>query len=307
MNLPLASALVSVLDEAQRHAASRDLEVRQALEEIGREEVAARQALDEARRRIAALGALRGEYELRRERERLDAAAEERRAVREGVARDRETLLTRARALAEVEAARRAEVARRLEDEPDLAAALQAAYRFRELEPTLGEHPPSYRKALHDEHRRALRRLAPVRSLVDGPPPPLALPMAGTAVLLATEPEVGVPEALVVVLPVPFAVYRAWTTRPEDLAARLAYRAIGAVFGLLAGVGAADAPIRYLDLHGSLAVQVWLGDSPVPEDFRDRTMDQLNAAWEQAPDLGAAGLEVYGVWVRPDLLLEEES
>ena len=133
-------------------------------------------------------------------------------------------------------------------------------------------------------------------------PPPLALAPLGVAVLAATEPADGVPEGLLVVLPVPHAVFTDWKSRREDLATQLTYRLIAAVFRVLGSVGAADAPVNYQEVYGNLAVSVWLGDHKVEADLREHILEAISTAYEEATELWAAGVEVYAVWVRAELL-----
>jgi hypothetical protein len=180
--------------------------------------------------------------------------------------------------------------------------------KYREVELTLESLPASYRRALRDQRDRARRRLAGFVAEVDGPPPVLEDELQGIGVVLAVHPAEGAPEALVIVLPVPWAVYRDAGTRREDLATRLAYRAAAATWRFLVDVGAPEAPVRFVEVQGCLGIQVWLGDAGVPaEDFRERALEALQGAWDLAPELDAARLEVYAVWLRPEALQETES
>lgn len=298
------SALIAALDEVGRRRAATLREVEDALAEVAREESAARNALEEAQRRIVALRFVREEYAERRAQLLADDLVAERAAIREGLLSDRETVLARARALRDAAARREEDAAARLAAEPDLAAALGEVSRFREMQGELDRMPASYRQALQERYDRARRRLAPLAARLDAPPAALDVPAAGVGVVLAVEPPQGRPEALVLVLPVPFAVHREWASRPEDLATLLTYRTMAGVFMLLTAVGAADAPLQYLPVHGNLAVQVWLGDADVGADLRDRAVERLTMAWEDAPELETACLEVYLVHLRPDLLEE---
>jgi hypothetical protein len=127
---------------------------------------------------------------------------------------------------------------------------------------------------------------------------------AGVGVLVSAQPPAGPTQALLVVLPAPYSVYEEGTHRPEDLATWLSYRAVSAVHELLVSVGAVDATVRFASLHESLAIQVWLGEAPGGGDLREPVMEHLGTAFEAAPELHSAGLEVYAVWIAPDLLAE---
>ncbi|MFZ5476495.1 MAG: hypothetical protein ACOZNI_06920 [Myxococcota bacterium] len=300
-------ALISILDEIGRLRERHEREIEATLGEIGHEQLAARQALEEARRRVAALAAIRRQQERAKEKSEDALVRREREAVRDGLRADRGALEERA---AEVRAAieeRESELAERLHADPEAEAALEAVQKYREVEHTLDRLPPSYRRALREKYDRARRRLDPFIAEVNNAPPPLPSHTIGIGVVLAMQPPDGRPEALVAVLPVPFAVHAEWATRPEDLCTTLSYRVVAAVFRLLREVGAPEAPVRFLEVHGSLAIQVWLGDSEVTGDFRERALDNVQRAWDEAVELGAASVEVYAAWLRPELLAEADG
>jgi hypothetical protein len=121
-------------------------------------------------------------------------------------------------------------------------------------------------------------------------------------VLVSSDPPFGRPEALVLVAPVPWAVYTEGSARAEDLCTRLAYRLVGALHGLLAEVGAQRAPVRFLDVEGCLAVQAWLGDHPVAGDLREQALAAIAAAVDGADELTAAAVDVYAAWLAPELV-----
>jgi hypothetical protein len=192
-------------------------------------------------------------------------------------------------------------------EEPELAGAVEEYLKFREAETSLAAMPPDYRDAIVSQHRRVLRRLEPYINAANAGPPPLDVPPVGIGVVASADPAEGVPEALVVVLPVPFAVYGEWNKREEDLASQIAFRLVAAVIQLLSSLGAADAPLRYVEVHGCLAIQVWLGDHEVEGDVRERALEAISGAAEEAPELWAAGVELYAVWLKSELLTEEPS
>lgn len=299
-------AVIAVLNEITSWKSHADGEYAASISEIEREEDAARRAIEEAQRQLVALAALRREVQ-----EKHAAAAEEteRResaALREGLQTDKALLTERAAALEAAITAREAILQKQLED-PDIAAAVTEYEKFVEVEPTLAALPPSYRKAILDHHDKVRRRLEPVIQASNAGPPDLGLGVQGVGVLFAADPPDSVPEALVVVLPVPFAIYRDWAERKEDLSAQLAYRTVAAVSRCLNAVNAGAAPIQYSELHGCLAIQVWLGDCDIQGELNDRALEEIGAVREEAEELRAAGIELYGLWVRPALLAEEEG
>lgn len=298
-------ALVSALDEIGRWKDRTERDVGVALSELGREEHDARQCLEEARRRLQALALVRNEQEERLARVASEQMVRERAAVRAGLRADRAILAERSLRLQAAVGERDARMAEEIAANPDLADALAELERFREIELRTGHLPASYLRALREQRDRALRRLEPLLAT----PRAIEAPLAGVCVVLAVDPPEGPPEALVAVLPVSFAVYRDWATREEDLTTQFAYRMLAGVLGLLSELGVADAPVFYVEVQDSLAIQVWLGDATVDlahGDFRERALEHLQAASEGAPELATASVEVYAIVVRPELLAEED-
>ena len=303
-----APAIVSVLDEIGRWRDATIKEIDASLGEVAREEIATRKAMEEAHRRLCALAVLHQEQQERHDELTVELTERERAGLRQGLTLDRETLDHRSERVRQAVARREASVTARIEADRDLQTAVAEMEKFREVEFILDTLAPSVRRALREQHDRARRRLDALITEINAPPARLELEdAAGIGVVLSIQPPDGTPEALVAVLPVSFAVYRDWATRPEDLSTLLAYRLVGAVFRLLTDVGATTAPVRYVEVHGALALQVWLGDSRVQADFRDRVLDFVQGAWDEAAELSAAGLEVYAVWLRPELLAEAET
>lgn len=299
-----ASALVSVLEDVTRERGQIEGELGEALRDIGREEAASRRSVEEGHRRLAALRAVRREYEDRLGGLSAEMLHREWEAVRDGLTTDRDRFVSRAALVADAIASREAAMNAELA-EPELASAVDEYLKFREAESSLAAMPPDYRDAILAQHRRVLRRLEPYIAAANAGPPPLAVAPLGVGVIASADPADGRAEALVLVLPVPYGVYADWTAAPEDLTSQLAYRMIGAVFRMLHLLDAADAPVRYLDVHGCLGIQVWLGDHEVEGDLREIALEQVAAAADEATELWAAGVEVYTVWLQPELLGEE--
>lgn len=301
-----ASALVCVLDEVTRERSRLEVDLDGALTEIEREEASSRRAIEEGQRRLAALRELRREHEARLAGLATEMHQREWAAVRDGLGEDRDRLVARASLVHEAIVARESALNAELR-QPELATALVEYQKYREAEPGLAAMPADYRAALTEQHRRVLRRLDPYISAANAGPPPLGVPPVGVGVIATVDPFEGRAQALVVVLPVPYEVYAEWSRRPEDLCSHLSYRMVAVVFRLLAVLGAPDAPVRYVSVHGCLAIQVWLGDHEVEGDLRERSLELIAMISEEAPELWAAGVELYTLWLRPDLLGEEPA
>lgn len=298
-------AVIAVLDDIAKWKAKGDAEFGGSMAEVDREEDSARRAIEEAQRQLLALATLRAE--LREKHAQIGAEAErrERAALRVGLSADRAVIEARAAQLEAAIAKREAELQRQLQD-PEIAAAVEEYEKFVEVEASLASLPASYRRAILDHHEKIRRRLEPVIAASNAGPPMLGLETVGVGVLFAVDPAEGAPEALVAVLPVPFSVCRDWAERKEDLASQFAYRVVAAVSRLLTRVGAGGAPIQYAELAGCLAVQVWLGDCDAQGDLKEGALEEIDALREEADELGAAGIELYGLWVRAAMLADEE-
>jgi len=303
---PNSPAVIAVLEEIAQWKNRADLEFGSSMAEVDKEEDAARRAIEEAQRQLLALATLRAELRDKHGQIAMEAERRERGALREGLSADRSVIETRAAMLDAAIAARDTELQRQLLD-PEIAAAVEEYEKFVEVEASLASLPSSYRRAILDHHEKVRRRLEPVIAASNAGPPRLELDPVGVGVLFAMDPPDGTPEALVAVLPVPFSVCRDWADRKEDLAALFAYRVVAAVSRLLGAVGAGNAPIQYTELAGCLAVQVWLGDCELQGDLNERALEEIDALREEAEELSAAGIELYGLWVRAAMLADEEG
>jgi hypothetical protein len=305
-DIPNRPAVISVLEEIAQWKARADGEFSKTMADVDREEDAARRSIEEAQRQLLALATLRAELRDKHSMVALAAEQRERLALREGLATDRGIIEGRAGQLAAAVAAQEESLQRQLKD-PDIAGAVDEYEKFVEVEASLASLPAGYRRAILDHHEKVRRRLEPVIAASNAGPPQLGLANVGVGVLFAVDPAEGAPGALVAVLPVPFAVCRDWAERKEDLASQFAYRVVAAVSRLLAAVGAGAAPIQYTELAGCLAIQVWLGDCDLQGDINERALEEIEALREEAAELGAAGIELYGLWVRAAMLADEEG
>jgi hypothetical protein len=304
--LPNRPAVIAVLEELAQWKARGDAEFSSTVADVDREEDAARRAIEEAQRQLLALATLRAELRDKHASLGLEAEQRERAALRDGLATDRGIIEVRAAALSRAIAARDEALQRQFQD-PEIAAAVEEYEKFVEVEASLASLPAGYRRAILDHHEKVRRRLEPVIAASNAGPPRLGLGDVGVGVLFAVDPAQGTPEALVAVLPVPFAVCRDWADRKEDLASQFAYRVVAAVSRLLGAVGAGAAPIQYTELAGCLAIQVWLGDCDLQGDIKERALEEIEALREEAEELSAAGIELYGLWVRAAMLADEEA
>ena len=255
---------------------------------------------------MLALALLRREQEDRLQHLARETTSAERHALVAGLEADRRLVAERGRLLRDAGRARDAAILARVQADRDLSDALTELARQREVE--LGWEPvtPAAAVALAERAERARRRLAPVLADVERPSVMLDLPTASIAAVVSFAPSDGRPNAMVVVLPMPWAEYRAWAQHRDSLGLRLACLVVGGLTRFVVEAGAAEAPVRYAEVGGSLAVQLWLGDAPMPDDVRARALDAVQGILASASELDAAGVEVYVVQVRPELLAEAD-
>ena len=122
------------------------------------------------------------------------------------------------------------------------------------------------------------------------------------AVLAAMEPAEGPPRSLALVLPVYGSVQSDWAAHADDLQAKLAWRVVGALAGVLRATGAEDAPLRFDRFEGCLSIQVWLGGTASGEALRGHLTQAFESVHAAAEELQHAGLELFVAWVEPQMI-----
>jgi hypothetical protein len=220
---PAAPAIVVLLDRLAEWQAHEGEPIEAALGAIEDEERSARRRLEDAQRQAAALASLRREQEELRHQLEMESLRRRRDGVRDALAVDRSLLEARAGELLELLAARDRELGLLLAA-PALAPAVSGYLDATDrLAGARGTGAPAPEDLLPPEDRALLE---PYLRAAIAPPPSLGAPPAGVGVVISTDPPQGRPEALLVVLPVPWSVYAGATSRPEDLCTLLAYRLV---------------------------------------------------------------------------------
>lgn len=259
-------------------------------------------ALTDVEAGIAALHVRRRALEERRTAYEACAYKAEREALGPGLNADRARFMRRAKAAGHAASARDAAIEAEMRA-PEIITAMEESERFQaEVEPTLSSLPPAYQRATLENHERNLRRLAPYVDALNRVMPKIEVEPEPIAVIACASPAEGRPEALVLVLPMPFSVYSDWALRDEDLASMLAYRMVAAMHRLLGDLGTPMAVVEYVEVHGCLGIQAWLADHDVIGDIQERTLEHIGRAYEESPELVNAGVEIHAAWIRPELL-----
>lgn len=304
--VPNVPQLLASLEIVQRWRQETEAEIRGQVKEIDEDEERLKNELAELQRQLKSVAALRDEVTSRLaelDDEQLDRTRE---AVLSGLEADGPLLEARAEALREVEAEHEKSVAALLND-PEISGLVEEYKQFLEAEPTLDMLPAGYRKAVLAHHESIKAKLKPVVAAADVMPQPLPLEPAGFTLVASLDPPEGTPEALALIVPVPYDVFAKWSDRGEDLHAQIAYRVVGAVSAMLAELGSAQAPVQYAPLEGKLLIQVWLGDVAVEGDVKASLERQVAHLRLHASELAVLRLEPYLVWLAPEAILPDDE
>jgi hypothetical protein len=274
--------------------------------DVDRESAKLEADIAELQRQLDVCATLRAEFSEREAALPADETRRNREALLVGLDRERALIEARADALSRAGKAREDRVARLMED-AEIARLVDEFEQFGDVEPTLESLPAGYRSAILAHHDSVRRRLQPVFDAVAAELPPTGEPPAAFTIVAAVDPQEGTPDALGLIVPVHHDVAARWAERGEDLCSLIAYRIIGAVSGALADAGSADAPIQHSDYEGCLAIQVWLGDHPPRADIKEALAARFDRLREEASELRTTGLDVYLVWVSPDVVAPTED
>lgn len=303
---PSVPQLLVSLEIVERWREETETEVTRQIKEIDEEEERLNANIAELQRQLKAVAALREEMQVRLAELDDEQLARTREAVLTGLESESPLLGERAAAWAEA-CIERSSHLERLVGDPKVAALLEEYRQFAELEPTLDLLPAGYRRALLSHHEEVKVQLKPVIAAAMADPDPLDLETAGFTLIASLDPPEGPPEALAVIVPVPYDTYTRWADEGEDLHTLIAYRVIGALSALLSEVGAADAPMQYAPYADKLAIQVWLGDSEVTGDVRATLEGLVEQLKTDASELRGTRLEPFVVWLPPDAIIPEEG
>lgn len=302
----VAPRLIASLEEITRWREEAEAQSRTQLEEVDAEEQRLTQAIAELQAQINGLDSLRAEVRERVEGLDDEEIARSYQAVVDSLEADAQLLQGRSNQVGEAREKLR-EKAEGLLGDPDLASAIDEFERFREMETGLSSLPASYRKAILDHHQAVKRRLTPVLELLEGTPEPIDEATAGIAIVASVDPSEGPPESLVMVLPVDAALYDDWADEGDSVCSSLAYRMVAAAATLAERAGVPGAPIAFRSFEGKLTIQVWFGDQQPEGDLKELAAGLLDEVRFSATELGTACVELYTLWLPPDVLNPPED
>ena len=299
------SAMHAALAEVERWRTDSLAEVDRREAHLHSEAARLKAEIAELQRQLQALDALHIENSEKREAIAEQAEQQIHGALLKGLEGDAALLTARAADYAEALEDRDAAVAAMLEA-PGTSEKVDAFEKFeRDRSSVLAALPTIYHAVIFQQHEVLRQELAPLFQALSSEISPLPVPPAEVTLVASIDPAEGSPEALAVLLPVPFDIYAQGSEREEDLLALVAYRVVGAVSGALKRVGAPDAPVQYAPYEygqGQLAIQVWLADSAVSGDLRAALEAELATVNARASEVRACALRVAVSWQSPEVI-----
>ncbi len=296
-------AMLAALEAVKRWREEADAEIASRGRELDSEEDRLKSDIAELQRQLKAIAILREENASRKSALIPELEQRTHSAILEGLRKDSALLAERSALYAEAIAARDERVAAMIA-EPGMAERVEAFEQFEQnREATLANLPELYRGIVVEQHEATRAQLTPIFEALSGELPALDVPKAGITLVVSVDPVEGEPEALAVIVPVPFAVYAKWAERPEDLLSIFAYRVVGAVSGMLSRLGEPDVPVQYAPYReGQLAIQVWLADVEIIDELDECFDIELKRLNQLASELRTVGLDVHVTWQPPEVI-----
>jgi hypothetical protein len=187
----------------------------------------------------------------------------------------------------------------------EVGALLTEYQQFKDqTEPALARLPESYRSVLLRHHQGVVNRLRDHLARVLGAPVLIEADEIVADVVYAVDAPEGVPELLVIVLPVHEGVYAGWQELGDSLPLWLAARVVQAVYEATAAVGFSRAQVLAGGHQGLLVIEVDLtGADP---QVVGQISSQLAMVLGSAAELGGARVRVVPYEVKIDFVLPPE-
>jgi hypothetical protein len=190
---------------------------------------------------------------------------------------------------------------------PEVSRLVGEYQQFLSLQDTLSQLPEGYREAMLAHHSQVRNELRPIFNAMNEPLGKADVGEGALGIVSSIEVVDDVPEALAILLPVPFEIYTKWSEEDEGLKHKLVYRILAAVAGMLKKIGSPNAPVHYAEYDGCLAIQVWLGDSKIVGDVRNALVGEIEKLRRCASELRVVRLSLDIVWMDPEVIAPEED
>jgi hypothetical protein len=295
----LVPKLATSLEDIDRWRRESDAECDREHGEITDEQDRLRREIAEREQRLDALAHRKAEVESHKAGLSGEQLRRQRESSLKNLAGDRGVVAARGSLFGDAVKARERKVMELIES-PEFNKLVKEYEEYQEVEVTLATLPESYAKAIQAHHANVTKELIPVFDAMAADVEEIDAAGVAVAVVASVDAQNGSPEALAVIIPVPFETCSKWTERAEDLASLVAYRVVGAVGAMLKEIGASNAPIQFAEYENALAIQVWLGDSDVQGNVQPVLEDLFDTLNGRAAELEASRLKISLVWLDPD-------
>lgn len=121
-------------------------------------------------------------------------------------------------------------------------------------------------------------------------------------IIASIEPDFLQPEAMAVLIPVPFSIYTEPNAGEDSLQQVLAYRCVGAITSALRKIGLQEASFNFGEYKGFLSVQVWLQGKKLNGDIRQSLSLEFQHMRDYTAELQSVRLSMEITWLDPELL-----
>ena len=300
------SDLVSQLKHAQDWGEQQANHWEQKQTELKRTIQQTEQEIARLQKRLVELNAQQTDLETQANRREADVANRMRKAIDEGLRAGAQTLSTRELLLQKQRKVRLQRVDNILK-EPKFQEKIGEFRQFQETQNQLAHLPASYRNAILQHHKHVQKELEPIFMAADQPLPKTDKPVKSIGIVASIEPDFIQPEAMAILIPVPFEIYASPSAGEDTLQQVLAYRCVGAITSALRKIGLSDASVNYGDHKGYLSIQIWLNGKKLSGDIRQSISQEFQQMRDHASELQSVRLGMEVTWLPPELLDEGEE
>ena len=172
---------------------------------------------------------------------------------------------------------------------------------FQKSQEQLQQLPVSYRQAILQHHANVRQQLQPIFLATTQPLVKTEKPSISVGLVASVEPNFTEPEAMAIVLPVPFTVYTHPVAGEDSLVQVLSYRCCAAITAALKRVGLKQVSFHFEDFQGLLSIQLWLNKQKPSGDIKQALFLEIEKMRQQSSELRATNVHVDVSWVDPAL------
>lgn len=172
---------------------------------------------------------------------------------------------------------------------------------FQKSQEQLQQLPVSYRQAILQHHANVRQQLQPIFLATTQPLVKTEKPAVSVGLVASIEPNFTEPEAMAIVLPVPFSVYTHPVAGDDSLVQVLSYRCCAAITAALKRVGLKQVSFHFEDFQGLLSIQLWLEKQKPSGDIKQALFLEMEKMRQQSSELRATNVHVDVSWVDPAL------